>query len=343
MADAPTTMAQVARLAGVSTATVSHVINQTRKLAPATEARVRSAIAELAYIPDPSARSLRAGSSDVVGVAMPAISNPYLATFLHELEEALAAAGKSMLLADTHDDPEVEAKAVRDLIARRLGGLVLAPSGSPDYAIELGRRYAVPLVMIDLTEERDDCDQIVVESVQAVEKVTAHLIDKGHRRIGMVSGLPGIRTTDQRVEGYRRAHERAGLALDPVLIPSGRSSRAGGRAATDTLLGLSEPPTAVVTGNNAMTIGSLEAIKARGLTVPGDIAMVCFDDFDWAELFEPQLTAIAPQVALHAKRVVEMLTRRLAHPDAPAQHETLTPTIMHRNSCGCDAATAVPL
>jgi LacI family transcriptional regulator len=343
MSDAPTTMAQVARLAGVSTATVSHVINQTRKLAPATEARVRSAIAELAYIPDPAARSLRAGSSDVVGVAMPAISNPYLATFLHELEEALAAAGKSMLLADTHDDPEVEAKAVRDLIARRLGGLVLAPSGSPDYAIELGRRYAVPLVMIDLTEERDDCDQIVVESVQAVEKVTAHLIDKGHRRIGMVSGLAGIRTTDQRVEGYRLAHEHAGLALDPALTPSGRSSRAGGRAATDTLLDLVEPPTAIVTGNNAMTIGALEAIKARGLTVPGDIAMVCFDDFDWAELFEPQLTAIAPQVALHAKRVVEMLTRRLEHPDAPAQHERLLPTIMHRNSCGCDAATAVPL
>jgi LacI family transcriptional regulator len=343
MLNTPSTMAQVARLAGVSTATVSHVINQTRKLSPTTEERVRSAITELAYIPDPSARSLRAGSSDVVGVAMPGISNPYLATFLHELEKALAAAGKSMLLTDTHDDPEAEAKAVRDLIARRLGGLILAPSGSPDYAIKLGRLYGVPLVMIDLMEERDDCDQIVVESIEAVAKVTAHLIEKGHRRIGMVSGLPGIRTTDQRVEGYRLAHRRAGLILDPALVQSGSGSRAGGRAATDSLLDLTDPPTAVVTGNNAMTIGSLEAIKARGLKVPGDIAMTCFDDFDWAELFEPQLTAIAPQVTLHANRVVEMLRRRTQNPDAPAQHETLVPTIMHRNSCGCDATTALPL
>lgn len=331
----PTTMADVARVAGVSTATVSHVLNQSRKISPATEKKVTDAIAELGYIPDLYARSLRTGASGIVGIAMSAISNPHFAPVVQELERRLSALGKSIILADTHDDPDTESDAVRELLARRVDGLVLAPSGSAQATIDLAHRHKTPLVIVDRVDERYDCDQVGVENVKSVQHITTHLLQLGHTRIGMVSGLAGISTSDERVRGFVQAHNATGTPLDPALIASGQSNLAGAQESATSLLQLQEPPTALVTGNNAMTIGALRALKNLGLSVPTDIALVCFDDFEWADLFDPKLSALAQPVEEIASRAVEMLTTRSHDASTAPRHETLQPTFMHRTSCGC--------
>ena len=332
------TMADVARTAGVSTATVSHVVNKSRRHTPDTERRVHEAIERLGYIRDPFARSLRTGTSGIIGIAMSAISNPHFATVVQEIERNLEGSGTSILLADTHDDPVVEDRVVDDLMSRRVDGLLLAPSGSPERALHLASRYGIPLVVVDRIDEEIDCDQVAVENVEPVREITAHLLDLGHTRLGMVTGIPGMNTSEERLRGFRLAHEEAGLPVDPALVRSGRSTSAGARDAAEELLRLDDPPTALVTGNNAMTIGSLRALKARGLRVPADLALVCFDDFEWSDLFEPALTAVAQPVPALAKRAVEMLSSRREDGSIAARRDVLPPTVMHRTSCGCDGS-----
>ena len=312
----PSTMADVARLAGVSTATVSHVLNKTRSLAPETEARVRDAVAKLGYIPDRFARSLRTRSSDIVGVAMSAITNQYFARAVGELERNLAGLGMSILLADTHDDPQNEAKVVQDLIALRPSGIILAPSSSPEYAIQLAAKYDVPLVIVDRIAAEVQCDQIAVENMRPVERITSHLLGLGHTRIAMVCGLPGLSTTDERRRGFEIAHEAADVEVDLTLVTSGQGTVAGAEAAARVMLHRSDPPSAIVSGNNAMTIGIMSAARDAHMRVPEDLALVCFDDFEW-EIFKPRLTAIAQPIEEMANRAVEMLRTRAADADEP--------------------------
>ncbi len=329
------TMADVARLAGVSTATVSHVVNKSRRHTPATERRVHEAIEQLGYVRDPFARSLRTRTSGIIGIAMSAISNPYFATIVQEIERNLRGTGTSIILADTHDDPVIEDRVVEDLMSRRVDGLVLAPSRSPERALRLAARYGGPLVVVDRIDTGIDCDQVAVENVEPVREITAHLLDLGHTRLGMVTGIPGMTTSEERLRGFLLAHEEAGLDVDPALVRSGRSSSVGAREAVEEMLDLSNPPTALVAGNNAMTIGTLRALKTRGRRVPDDMALVCFDDFEWADLFEPALTAIAQPVRAMAQRAVEMLNSRRSDSSIAVRREVLRPVVAHRTSCGC--------
>lgn len=328
-------MADVARVAGVSTATVSHYVNKTRRLLPDTENRVRDAIEELDYILDPAARTLRAGSSNVIGLAMSAVSNPYFSALAQELESLLSEHGKSILLMDTHDNTEREQQVVQELIARRVDGLVLAPSASADQAVRLAERYQIPLTLVDRFEPEHECDQAAVKSSDALAVLTGHLIELGHTRIGMITGERGLPTTEERIEGFVAAHRQAGLQVDEKLMISGQSTRAGGYAAADQLLRRRSRPTALVSGNNAMTIGTLRLLKERGVRVPADVAFVCFDDFEWADLFEPGLTAVAQPIRALAETTVDLLLSRIADDQTGIRRVQLEPTIMHRTSCGC--------
>lgn len=328
-------MADVARAAGVSTATVSHYLNKTRHLLPDTEQKVRNAIEALHYIPDLAARTLRAGSTNVVGLAMSAVSNPYFSALAQEIEAQLNQQGKSILLMDTHDDGPREEQVVQDLIARRVDGLILAPSASAEQAVDLAKRYGTPIILVDRIEPEHQCDQAAVESADAVRRLTRHLIDLGHTRIGMITGEPGLPTTDERIEGFMTAHRQSRIQVDKRLLSSGHSSREGGHSAVGGLISLQQPPTALVTANNAMTIGALRLLMERGLRVPSDVALVCYDDFEWADLFEPGLTAVAQPIQQLALTAVNLLLERTEDPQTKVQQVRLQPTIMHRTSCGC--------
>jgi LacI family transcriptional regulator len=330
------TMADVARVAGVSTSTVSHVVNGTRKVSEATERAVRDAIQSTGYTHDRIARSLATGRTRTIGLAMSAISNPYFAELAHAIEREAARAGYSLLLADTHDDAERELRATRDLLGRRVDGVILAPSAQPAAALELLRKRAVPTVLIDRFMPVE-LDQIASENIAPTAQLVEHLAGLGHERIGMIAGLEGLATSEERIEGYRRGIASATLDFDPDLVARGDSDIEHARAAVHRLLALEPPPSALVVTNNRMTIGVMQALRDASLTVPNDFALVAFDDFEWADLFHPRLTTIAQANTQIGEQAVAMLLSRLANPDLAIRKVQLEPKFVHRESCGCPA------
>ncbi|MER5750959.1 LacI family DNA-binding transcriptional regulator [Streptomyces sp. NPDC002088] len=334
------TMADVARSAGVSVATVSHVLNDTRPVLPHTRRAVLDAMDELGYTPNTLARSLVTSRTRSIGLAVSAISNPYFTEILQGVEAGALEHGYSLLIADPHDDPEHERKVVQLLHERRVDGMIVAPSAEPGELVTYLARHHVPTVFLDRVigvpaDGAPRFDQVCAENAEPVTRLVTHLAGLGHRRIALVAGVPGLSTTSERIAGYRHGLATAGLPHDERLVAHGDSATEAAERATATLLSLAAPPTALVTANNAMTIGALRALRERGLSVPEDIALCCFDDFAWADLFSPQLTAIAQPSREIGAEAVRVLLERLAAPDRPARTVRLPCTFVHRTSCGC--------
>ncbi|BFO20562.1 LacI family DNA-binding transcriptional regulator [Streptomyces sp. KM77-8] len=286
------TMADVARTAGVSVATVSHVLNDTRPVLPHTRQAVLNAIDELGYTPNSLARSLVTSRTRSIGLAVSAISNPYFTEILQGVETEALRHGYSLLIADPHDDPAHERKVVQLLHERRVDGMIIAPprsraNCSPTCAATRSRPSSWTAWWTCPGRRCPRFDQICAESTEPTALLVTHLAGLGHRRIALVAGRPGLSTTAERITGYRHGLAASGLPYDERLLVHGHSESAGAERATTELLSLGSRPTALVTANNAMTIGALRALRAHGLSVPADIALCCFDDFAWADLFTP--------------------------------------------------------
>lgn len=328
------TMADVARMAGVSTATVSHVLNGTRPVRARTRELVLSAVAATHYTPNTVARSLATARTTTMGLVLSAISNPYFGELLSAAETAAAAAGYTLLLVDPHEDPDYELTVVTRLHHHRVDGMVLAPSARPEAALAYLARHEVPTVLLDRLIDPAH-DQVGTENREATAALTSHLAEHGHTRIGLVTGLAGLATTTERRDGHRDALAARGLRVDPELEVGGSSATETARVAVHQLLALDDPPTAIVAANNSMTIGVMQALREAGLLVPRDVAVAAFDDFAWAELFSPRLTVVAQPFREIATTAVELLLRRIADPGTPPTTRRIAPAVRIRESCGC--------
>ncbi len=329
------TQRDIAELAGVSITTVSHVVNGTRAVAPETRAAVLSAVERTGYTGDAIARSLVTGGTRTIGVAISLLANPYFATLMRTVEREAAAAGYTVLLADTHDTAETEGAIVRALRARRVEGLLLTPA--PGDGAVVGELVSVgtPTVLLDRVSPRGDVDQVGSENIQASSALTEHLAARGHRRIGLISGTPGLATSEERILGHRLGLGRAGLPWDPDLLACGYSESGRAARAFGTLLDTSDPATAVVVSNDAMSVGVLHEARRRGIRIGTDVAVVGYDDPEWADLVDPPLTTMAQPVAEIGAQAVRLLLARIADPDRAAETVRLTPELRHRRSCGC--------
>lgn len=330
-------MSDVARAAGVSVTTVSHVVNRTRPVAADTEHAVLAALAHAGYIPDGVVRSMRATATKTLGLAMSAMSNTYFGDVVHSIEEAAARAGFSLLLADTHDEVTAELRAVSQLLSRRVDAIVLAPSADPSGALRHAGLQGVPVVLIDRMID-GEWDQVAVENDEPTATLVDHLASLGHQRVAMISGKAGLVTTAERVAGYRRGLVRNGLPFRRQYVVSGESTDDVAKSALHTLLALPRPPSAVVVGNNRMMIGVLRGTREAGIKVAEDLAVVGFDDFEWADLFHPGLTVIRQPTRAMGEQAVELALSRLAAPSTPARRVLMPATFVHRESCGCGAA-----
>ena len=334
------TMEDVARVAGVSTTTVSHVLNGTRPVSDQTTARVMAAIEETGYSQNTIARALARARTQSLGLAISGMANPYFGDLISSVEQAASRADHTLLLGDTHDDPEHELKIVRALVERRVDGLLLAPSaGAGEHALKYLATQSLPVVLLDRFMDAS-LDQIGSENVEPTAQLVDHLVSCGHSRIAMVVGSPQLSTTLERLAGYELGLERNGLAYEPELVASGESRRDAAAIATRMLLDLEAPPTAFISGNNAMTIGVLEGVQGRGLRVPDDIGLVGFDDFEWADFFSPRLTVIAQPVGELGAQAVDLLLSRLEDPTLEPRTIRLPARFVHRDSCGCDESRA---
>ncbi|WP_434452144.1 LacI family DNA-binding transcriptional regulator [Lentzea sp. E54] len=322
------TMRDVAALAGVSITTVSHVINETRPVAGDTRERVQKAIDETGYTGDAIARSLVMGGTKSLGLAVSLVSHPYFAELIAAIESEATRNGYSLVLIDTRDTPESEQTAVRMLRSRRVDGLLLTPSaGGGSLVLPELKRLNIPTVLVDRLTVAKDIDQVGPENVQATSGLVRHLAELGHRRIGIVCGKAGVATTEERILGYRLGLGRAGLKWDEALV-----SQSGWLAP---LLDQDDPATAVVAADHLVTIGMLHEARARGLKLGTDLAVVAYDEVEWATLIEPPLTTLAQPVEEIGRTAVKLLLSRIADPDRPPETIRLAPSLLHRQSCGC--------
>jgi LacI family transcriptional regulator len=333
-------MDDVARHAGVSVSTVSHVLNRTRKVRPATAKAVEDAMREVGYTPNTIARALARSASNSIGVAISAVSNHYFSEVVRAIEAECARRNLMIFLSDTRDDPEHELHVVRALHQRRVDGIVLAPAADPQSRVlRYLQNNKIPAVLIDRLASRH-FDQVGVENKRATAELVRHLAEHGHRRIAMISGLAGLTTTKERIDGYRAGLQAAGLEFEDALVVSGKSAIEPAMSATHELLGLQRPPTAIVTGNNLMTIGTMYGLRDAGLEVPRDMALVGFDDFDWADVFNPRLTVVAQPCEQLGVRAIGLLMRRLEEPQRKHSTVRIQGVLRIRNSCGCDGKGA---
>ncbi|MBC7099315.1 LacI family DNA-binding transcriptional regulator [Candidatus Bipolaricaulota bacterium] len=293
-------------------ATVSHVINGTRPVSPETAAKVWQAIRELDYHPNAVARSLRTRTTHVIGVVVSDITNPFFATLVRGAEDAAIAAGYSLIVCNSDEDPDKENLYVDMLRRRRMDGLLIAPvrdGGSP--AIKALARRGMPFVFIDRRARDIRADAVLSDNVGGARMATQHLVERGHERIGIVLGIPGATTTEERYAGYRRALEEAGIPEDGRLVAYGEYRVRGGMRCAQEFLELNDPPTAIFSTNNLMTLGVLKALFSRRIRVPEEMAVVGFDDLEWAEMAHPPLTVVTQRPYEIGHRAAELLLERL--------------------------------
>ena len=328
-------MHDVAKLAGVSITTVSHVINSTRSVAPSTKTRVLDAIENTGYTGNAIARSLVTGGTRTLGVAMSVLANPYFAELIHAIESEATAAGYPVLLGDTMDDTVAEQNAIRALHARRVDGVLLTPSPGETESLDALARAGIPTVLVDRISHKTKLDQVGPENIQSTSALVGHLAEHGHQHIGFISGAEWISAGEERTLGYRLGLGRAGLTWDSSLVASGGSTAESAALAMRTLLALTPRPTAVITGNSTMSAGVIKEIRSQGLRIGADVALVGHDDVPWAELVDPPLTAMAHPVNDIGRTAVRMLLTRIADPARKPEIVLRTPELIARASCGC--------
>jgi LacI family transcriptional regulator len=327
------TIAEVARAAGVSVSTVSHVVNGTRYVSPNTAKAVNDAIAKIGYLPNTLARSLKLATTSCVGLAISALSNPYFSDIICAVESECARLGLMVFLSDTQDDPEKEMAVIRALHQRRVDGIIFAPCAGAKQALDYLADRKLPCVLIDrMADPR--FDQIGVDNSTAMRVLVDHVVAQGHRNIGFVAGQPGFATTVERIAGFHAALKSHGIKAAPDSVITGNATTANATAAAHRLLSQAKPPSVIVTGNNLATIGVMRAVRERGLSIPGDLSLVGIDDFEWADLFEPRLTLVEQPCAEIGRQAAALLMDRITTPATARRSVRLAPKLCVRASCG---------
>lgn len=306
------TRKDVAERAGVSVAVVSYVVNAgTRPVAPSTRAKVEKAIEELGYYPNEIARGLVLQQSLTIGLITPDYTNPVYGEEAEAIQEVCLPKGYLMLFAYSGNNIDRERELVLMFRAKMVDGVIIQPvSSDPLETIKPLKQAGIPVVLL----QHDCCDAhcVVLADVKGGQLATQHLLDLGHQRIGLIKGrLPGAARAEERLIGYRQALEAAGLEFDPALVITSDVTQEAGYQATQQLLVLPNPPTAVFCHNDVLAVGAVHAICAAGLSIPGDISVVGFDDTAGSAHLVPPLTTIRFSRKEMGRQAGDMLFRSI--------------------------------
>jgi len=312
------TVYDVARMAGVSGATVSRAVNNPETVSPDTLVRINKVIAKLGYAPNKLARSLKAQSSDSVGVIITDITNPFLVKVVKGVEKTLSAAGYTPILCDTEESPEKEERYLSDLLERRIDGLVLVPAMHSRAALPLLKRRGLPVVLVDRSISPDyDC--VKSNNVSGLSLLIGHLSQLGRTSIRMIGGPQGTVNGQERNDAFRMLLDRYRLPMDEGSIRYGDFTLEDGFRLTAEMLAERPLPQAIITANNLMGIGALKAIREAGLKLGADLDLVVFDELgEVGELLEPPLTYVRqPALEMGAQAAAMLLERMRGSSMAP--------------------------
>lgn len=329
------TMKDVARVAGVSTSTVSHVINGDRFVSEAVREKVLLAVKQLNYAPSALARSLKINQTRTIGMLLTASSNPFYAEVVRGVERSCYERGYSLILCNTEGDPERMSRSLETLLQKRVDGLLLMCSESSALSPDIMGRYpSLPTVMMDWAPF-EGCGGVIKDnSLQGGEIATRYLIAQGYRRIACITGPLDKTTAHNRLEGYRKAMDDAGLHRPSFYEVSGDFEFASGYRAMQQLLTLEQAPEAVFACNDAMAVGVYRALHQAGLSIPDDVAVMGYDDIELARYLSPPLTTIQQPKDELGELAIDTLLYRMTDPDSPPNILTLTPELAVRESVG---------
>lgn len=328
------TIRDVARRAGVAPMTVSRVINNSSYVSAQTRARVERAIAELQYVPNRLAQSLRFSKTHTLALIVSDITNPFWTTVARGAEDAASAGDLTVVLCNTDEDPAKQTRYVQLLLQRQVDGFLLVPARNTPDSLLLIQQQGVPVVLLDRQVIGAEADSVRCDSEGGAFALVQHVIACGHRRIACVAGPQHISTSLQRVAGYQRALASAGLRTDLDLVRYGAFTQDSGYALTQELLGRPAPPTAWFAANNFIAIGVLKALRQAGLRVPEQMSVVAFDDLPLGLLIEPFLTVAAQPAYDMGYRAAELLIGRISGSvTGPPQDVILPVELLLRASC----------
>lgn len=328
-------MKDVARLAGVSTSTVSHVINNNRFVSDAIRDKVTAAIDSLNYAPSALARSLKLNQTRTIGMLLTASSNPFYSEVVRGVERSCYERGYSLILCNTDGDAERMNRSMETLLQKRVDGLLLMCTENHRPSQDALSRYpSVPIVMMDWAPFGAANDVIQDNALLGGVMATDYLISQGYQRIACITGPLDKTTAVQRLDGYRQAMKTAGLPVLPGYEVMGDFEFSSGLPAMEKLLSLPQRPQAVFASNDAMAVGAYQALYNEGLRVPQDIAVIGYDDIHLAQFMTPPLTTIHQPKDSLGELAIDALLHRLKEPEAEPQVLVLTPELVVRGSVG---------
>ena len=328
------TIKDVAKLAGVSVATVSRVVSNHNYVRAEVRWRVQKAIAELNYRPNRVARSLRAQSSKFIGLIISDIENPFYTSLVRAVEDVAYARQYSLLLCNSDEDPEKERIYIEFMRDEQVAGVIASPTAENMTSLQVLLDAKIPVVAVDRRAKLTPVDTVMLDHARSAYLLAKHLVEQGHTRIGTVIGNTTTTSGRERKRGFLKALKEAGVKPDPTLMREVKPVEETGFQATLDLLSLPHPPTALFTGNNLLTVGALKAIQHKRLRLPKDISIVGHDELPWMSLLAPGITVVAQPVYDVGRQAVELLMARINGDTQPPREVKLEPTLIVRQSVG---------
>lgn len=327
-------MRTVARRAGVSSATVSRVINGSPAVKKETADHVRKVIEEMKFIPNPSATTLKYNRSNTYGLIVPDLNNPFFPEFLLNLEEALVENDQEILVASTQSREAQLNRSVRRMLLRRVDGVVMMASELDTRSIESILEHKIPIVTIDRRKADFGCGDVAIDFDSGMRAAVLHLKDLGHRRLGFIGGTDGLRTSQIRHRAFQRALQETGLPLNEQFVRAGNYRVDGGDAAMRSLLGRADRPTAVLTVNDLTAFGALRALHAFGLQVPTQMSVVGFDGIQLSDAVHPALTTVVVPLKEMARKCLDVLDKLKSNVGKRGPLLSVEGTLLVRDSTG---------
>jgi len=325
-------MREVAEQAGVSVTTVSHVINNSRPVNPETKARVEQAMQVLGYQPNVLARSLRRGKSHTIGVILPDNANPYFAEVVRGIEDTSFSLGYSVMLCNSDNDLEKEHLYTNVLIEKQVDGIIFVAAGLSEENINHVQKRGVPSVLVDRQVPGVEIDSVFADNQAGGFLAVNHLVGLGHTAIACITGPRGVRSSSERIGGYRQALEAAGNHPDPAWVVEGDFQVQSGYAGAEQLLKLKNTPSAIFACNDLMAIGAYRYAQEKQLRIPQDISIIGFDDIRLAEFANPPLTTIRQSKAKMGAQAAELLLGRIANGNQSFRQEIIPVQLVERAS-----------
>jgi len=327
-----TTIYEVAAQAGVSTATVSRVLNGRGTVSPDLVQRVEAAVRALNYRPNGVARNLRRRATSVWGLVISDIGNPFFTALVRGVEDAAHDAGYSLVLCNSDDVLDKEQRYIQIALAEQMAGVIITPSSEAETDLGPLLDRGVPVVAVDRRLTQHDVDTVVGDNVRGARLAIEHLLQSGCRRIACITGPTQTTTARERLEGYRQAITAAGLPVAEELVVVENFKEDGGYDGAQRLLRLPRPPDGLFVANNLMTVGAIEAIVDAGVEVPRQLLVVGFDDIPWARLTRPRLTTVHQPTYEMGRDAGTLLAARLSGDASPPRTVMLSPSLRVRES-----------